>query len=355
MDARDTRRHDGKGEATKGERDACCTSAPIMAMASDPRIQYFCVRIQASTVCGITTMSVIDTILGPWRRRWWRADPAALAAFAGLRPMVVVTGASDGIGLALARRFAKAKHDVMLIARREPELEQAASDIRAKFKVEAVTLPLDLTAADAIARIEERLAGQGAYADVLVNSAGIGLAGPFLEQTPEAIDELVRLNVGALTSLTRHFLAGMRARGRGGILNLASVGSYVPGPYQAAYYASKAYVLSFSEALAQETAGEGVRVCALAPGTVDTRFHERMRGNKAFNVWLLPLSTPEHVAALGYLAFTLGWRVMVPGVVAPFLALASRLTPHRILVPIVGWLLKPRGTQEGPEKRDAGR
>jgi short-subunit dehydrogenase len=290
--------------------------------------------------------SLTERLATAWRRRWWRPDPAALAAYAGLRPMTVVTGASGGIGLALARQFARGQHDLLLIARKAEPLEEAAAAIRADAKVEVVTLALDITARDVITRIEAELARQNAYADVLVNSAGIGLAGPFVAQSPEDLDRLVDLNVRALTALTRHFLAGMRARGRGGILNLASLGGYTPGPYQAAYYASKAYVMSLSEALAAETAGEGVRVCVLAPGPVATPFHQRMQGESGLYLRLLPVSNPDSVARAGYLAFALGWRVVVPGVVAPILALAMRLTPHRILVPIVGWLLKPRATDE---------
>ena len=139
----------------------------------------------------------------------------------------------------------------------------------------------------------------------------------------------------------------MRARGRGGILNLASLGGYAPGPYQAAYYASKAYVISLSEALAAETAGDGVRVCVLAPGPVATPFHRAHAAARAASISGCCRSpTPDSVARAGYLAFALGWRVVVPGVVAPILALAMRLTPHRILIPIVGWLLKPRGPDE---------
>jgi uncharacterized protein len=279
-----------------------------------------------------------------WRRRWWRPDAAALAAYAGLRPMTVITGATGGIGAALARQFARGRHDLLLIARNAGALEEIAAAIRSAGKVEVATLALDITAPDAIARIEAALAQHGAYADVLVNSAGIGLAGPFLEQSPEELDQLVDLNMRVLTALTRHFLAGMRARGRGGILNLASLGGYAPGPYQAAYYASKAYVISLSEAVAAETAGEGVRVCVLAPGPVATPFHERMRGESGLYLRLLPVASPDSVARAGYLAFALGWRVVVPGVVAPILALAMRLTPHRILVLTVGGLLKPRAT-----------
>jgi uncharacterized protein len=289
----------------------------------------------------------MNTLLQAWRRRWWRPDPAALAAYAGLRPVAVITGASDGIGFELARQFARTSHDLLLIARRPEPLEQAASAIRAEFKVDAATLALDVTASDALARIDAALSERHAYADILVNSAGVGLAGPFLEQEPEAIDRLVELNVRALTSLTRHYLAAMRARGRGGVLNVASLGGYVPGPYQAAYYASKAYVISLSEALAAETAGEGVRVCVLAPGPVATQFHARMRGQSGLYLSMIPVSKPATVARLGYLGFSLGWRVTIPGLIAPFLALAMRLVPHRILIPIIGWLLKPSRTEDG--------
>ncbi len=281
--------------------------------------------------------------LQAWRRRWWRPDPQALAAYAGLKPMVVVTGGSEGIGLALARRFAAAGNDLVLVARRLEPLREAADRIRAEFKVEAVAVPVDVTSPGAIPTIEAALAAQRAYADVLVNSAGIGLAGPFHDQAPEAIMQLIDLNVRALTALSRHFLAGMRVRGRGGILNLASLGGYAPGPNQAVYYASKAYVLSFSEAVAAEVAGEGVRISALAPGPVNTRFHARMGAEQALYRYLVMPSSPEGVARAGYRGFALGWRVIVPGLFNPFLALAMRILPHRIVIPIVGVLLKQRG------------
>jgi short-subunit dehydrogenase len=278
-----------------------------------------------------------------WRRRWWRPDRQALAAYAGLRPMVVVTGGSEGIGYALARRFAAAGNDVMLVARRPEPLRQAADRIRAEFKVEAIAAPADVTAPDAIAAIEAALAANRAYADVLVNSAGMGLAGPFHDHPPEKVTQLIDLNVGALTRLTRHFLTGMLVRGRGGILNLASLGSYAPGPNQGVYYASKAYVLSLSEAIAAETAGLGVRITALAPGPVNTGFHARMGAERAFYRYMVAPASAESTARAGYRAFALGLRVYVPGLLNSFLALLMRISPHRILIPIVRVLLKPRG------------
>jgi short-subunit dehydrogenase len=255
--------------------------------------------------------------------------------------MVVVTGGSEGIGYPLARRFAATGRAVMLIARRAGPLERAAAAIRADFEVEAVALPLDVTAPDAIAAIDRALAEHGAYADVLVNSAGIGLAGPFHAQAPEDVMRLVDLNVRALTALTRHYLAGMRARGRGGILNLASLGGFTPGPYQAAYYASKAYVISLTEAIASETAGEGVRISALAPGPVRTQWHDRAGAGAAFYRYLFPAS-PEAVARAGYVGWLLGLRVVVPGLLSPFFALALRFLPHPLTTPIMRVLLKPR-------------
>jgi uncharacterized protein len=288
-------------------------------------------------------MVFMAKLIEAWRRRYWRADPAALAAYAGLRPFTVVTGGSEGIGLALARRFASAGHDVLLVARRPEPLSVAAERIRAESRVEVATAAIDITGCEAIVGLEAALAARGAYADILVNSAGIGLAGKFGEQAPEALAQLLEVNVRALTALTRHFLAGMRVRGRGGILNLASLGGYAPGPHQAAYYASKAYVLSLSEAVAAETAGEGVRVCALAPGPVNTRFHARMGAEGAFYRALVPPASAEAVARAGYLGFVLGWRVTIPGLVNPCLALGMRVMPHRLVIPIVGWLLQPRG------------
>jgi short-subunit dehydrogenase len=282
-------------------------------------------------------------LLDLWRRRWWHPDPAALAVFEDMHPVTIVTGASQGIGYELARRFASNGHDLLLIARNPAPLAEAAQRIRAEYNVDAQVLAIDVTTPGAIESIEAALKRCNAYADILVNSAGIGLAGSFSEQSPGDLVRLIELNVRALTQLTRHFIEGMRIRGRGGILNLASLGGYAPGPYQAAYYASKAYVISLTEAVAAETAGQGVRVCTLAPGPVATSFHRRMGAENSFYLRMLFVSSAKSVARAGYLGYSLGWRVTIPGVLNPILALAMRLLPHRIVIPFIGWLLNPRG------------
>lgn len=280
-----------------------------------------------------------------WRQRRWRADLAAMAAFEGLAPITVITGGSEGIGLALAQRFAAAGDDIMLVARGEDRLRQAARAISEQFRVRAVPIALDITAPDAAGRLDGALAAAGAYADVLVNCAGAGVAGTFAKTPLPLLTRLADLNITALTVLTRHFLPGMCVRGRGGILNVASLGAFAPGPYQAAYYASKAYVVSLTEALAAESAGLGVRVSVLCPGPVATAFHRRMEGESGWYLKVLPVATPAAIARAAYRRFRLGQVVIIPGLVAPALMLAMRLMPHRLTLPIIGQLLKPRGEQ----------
>ena len=152
---------------------------------------------------------------------------------------------------------------------------------------------------------------------------------------------LIDLNVTALTRLMHHALPRMLARARGGILNVASLGGLVPGPYQAAYYASKAYVISLTEAVASEAAGRGVRFTALAPGPVDTGFHAAMGAEFSFyRQLILPLS-PEGTANAAYRGYVLGCHLVVPGLINKVLALALRILPHTLLLPFVRWLLRP--------------
>jgi len=277
-----------------------------------------------------------------WLRRRWRPDPDALSQWTELQPAVVVTGGSEGIGFEIARRFAKRGRAVVLVARRSEPLETAASAIRQEFGTTVLTVPLDVTRSDAPQALQERLLQNGFYADVLVNNAGMGLSGDYISQ--EELGQLIELNVRALSVLMRHFLPAMCVRGRGGVLNVASLGGYAPGPYQAAYYASKSYVIALTEAVAWETRGLGVRVAVFAPGPVRTRFHARMGAENALYRWLIPAPSPSLAAGSAVRWFEWGRTVITPGVMGPLLAIVMRLTPHPILVPIIGWLLKPRET-----------
>lgn len=285
--------------------------------------------------------NILRAAVDAWISRSARPLPEALAAVAGFAPATVVTGASRGIGLAIARRFAEAGSDVALIARERAPLEEAAAAIARDFKVKALPVVLDVIEADAPRAIDASLAAHGLYMDCLVNNAGIGRAGSFHEHDPRDIDRLVALNVTALARLMRHALAPMRARGRGGILNVASLGGYAPGPYQAAYYASKAFVISLTEAVAHEARGAGVRIAVVAPGPVETRFHRAMGAHAALYRVLVPSKTPEQVARSAYRGFMLGRHVIVPGLIETISAYVLRVVPHAIGVPLVGALLHP--------------
>lgn len=278
-----------------------------------------------------------------WMRRY-SGPPRTLARDAGRKPAVIVTGGSEGIGRALADEFARKGHVLLLVARSRDRLEQAASELRRDFGAEAHIAAIDLSAPDAVARLDAALDAAGLYADYLVNNAGIGFGGAFAEQDAAKLSRLVSLNVAALTGLTRRYLPDMLERARGGVLNLASLGGLLPGPYQAAYYASKAYVVSFTEALAYENAGRGLRISAAVPGPVATRFHEKMGVTNANYLKLQTVPNPQAVARVIYSGF-MGRRTLIaPGVLPTLNFVALRLIPipHFILVPFIGWFLKQR-------------
>lgn len=275
------------------------------------------------------------------------ADRGALAAARGavshLRPVVLVTGASRGIGAELASAFARKGYAIALLARGEAGLASVAARIAAESGTKPLTLAVDLTAPDALAEIDRQLASQGAFVNILVNNAGLGLAGPFAAADAAELGRLAAVNIGALTALSRRYLPGMLARRSGGILNVASLGGAVPGPGQAAYYASKAYVLSLSEALASECSGQGVRISVLAPGPVETAFHAAMGAEDSLYRVLFPPLSPHRAARAGYRGFAWGRRLIVPGIFNMLCYAALRLLPHPVSVPLVKLLLaKPR-------------
>lgn len=285
-----------------------------------------------------------------WLRRGWHADPAAIAALPGQRPVAVVTGGSEGIGLAIATELASRGNTVLLVARNADRLEAAAANIAAAHPDATVeALALDLTDADAVAKLKSWLAQAEAYVDILVNNAGIGAGGEFTDHPADQVEQLVTLNVTAATNLMRAVLPDMLVRGRGGVLNIASLGGFAPGPYQPAYYASKAYLVSLTRAVAWEIRGRGVRLCVVVPGPVETRFHARMGADNALYRWLLPAMTPCRLARSALFAYDLGRSVVVPGLFNRLMAVLMNILPPSLLAPIIAVLLKPRGA--GPSKK----
>lgn len=276
---------------------------------------------------------------------WWRRhvrDAGALPEDQGKTPVCVITGGSEGIGRHLANEFAARGHALLLIARTKTALETAAAELRRNYPVKVYIAAIDLTLPEPEKTIAAALDANALYAEILVNNAAIGIGGAFADQDAAKLTALCRLNIEALMVLTRAFLPAMLRRGHGGILNLASLGGLFPGPYQAAYYASKAYVLSLTEALAFENAGRGVLISAAAPGPVATRFHERMGAKSALYLQLLSVMKPARAARIIVSGFMGRRTLIVPGFVPSFNAFAVRLIPHAVLVPFIGWLLRQR-------------
>jgi short-subunit dehydrogenase len=251
----------------------------------------------------------------------------------------LITGASSGIGRELARLFARDGCDLVLVARRVDRLEALGEELARRHGIRSRAIGADLAAADAPGAIVAAVRDAGLTIDVLVNNAGFGTAGPFATTDLRTELELLQVNVVALTHLTKLLVPGMLARGRGAILNVASTAAFQPGPLMAVYYASKAYVLSFSEALAEELAGSGVTVTTLCPGPVPTEFQARagMAGSRLFA--LAPLvGDAAAVARAGYAGLRRGKRLVIPGLANRLLVQSQRLAPRRLVTKIVRWL-----------------
>jgi short-subunit dehydrogenase len=252
------------------------------------------------------------------------------------RETVLITGASSGIGLELAKCFAADADGcrLILVARNKDALEKLAEELRAKHKIETIVLPADLSLPEAPKQIFDSLAAQKVTVDVLVNNAGFGLHGQFLEMSLSRQLEIIKVNVNALVELTGLFLPGLIERRAGGIFNVGSVAGFVPGPGLAIYYATKAFVQSFSEALAEELAGTGVSVTVLCPGPTETNFGAVARGEKVRVVQTKKMSA-EEVARTGYAAFRAKKVISVPGLQNKAMILAARLAPRSMVRRIV--------------------
>ncbi|HXU69297.1 MAG TPA: SDR family oxidoreductase [Polyangia bacterium] len=251
------------------------------------------------------------------------------------RKTALVTGASSGIGLDLAKQFASEGYDVALVARSEGKLKEVAAAIERDHKVRAHVVTADLAKAGAADALVAALEARGIDVDVLVNNAGYASYGAF-EKTDLA-DELnmIQVNVVALTHLTKLFVRKMVAKKSGRVLNVASTAAFQPGPLMAVYYATKAYVLSFSEALANELGGTGVTVTALCPGPTATGFQARAQMEESKLVRGKAIMTSETVARAGYTGLMKGKTVVIPGVSNKMMAQAVRFLPRNTVTKLV--------------------
>jgi uncharacterized protein len=246
------------------------------------------------------------------------------------RPTALITGASSGIGKAFADLCAADNYDLVLVARDQAALNRTAEAIRARSKCNVTVLPYDLSDPLSPKALVSELRSRAIAVDLLINNAGSGMQGEFADADPETLLQLVNVNVLTLTYLTRLLLPGMVARGSGKILNVASIASYYPGPLTAAYNASKAYVLSLSEALHFELRDSGIAVTVLCPGPTETNFGARA-GLAACPAFQQRLMDADSVARAGLDGVRKGKRVVTPGFANRLRMVPIRMMPRAIL------------------------
>jgi short-subunit dehydrogenase len=255
--------------------------------------------------------------------------------------VALITGASGGIGLDLAGCFAKDGYDLILAARSGKTLGEVAGKLSDRHGVHATPIAIDLSERGAGAKLAAEIKARGLSVDVLVNNAGYGTAGAFAGSDASAQLGMIDLNVRALTELTHIFWPGMLAKKRGGVLNVASTASFQPGPLMAVYYASKAFVLSFSEALWREAEGTGVHVSCLCPGPTATGFRERAGTGATRLAKMGEPVTSASVAEAGYLAFQNNQRVIITGLRNRVMARLVPFMPRRAVLNIAHRIQSP--------------
>jgi hypothetical protein len=257
-------------------------------------------------------------------------------------PTALITGASGGIGFELARLFAQDHHNLVLVSRSAARLTEVAGELERAFHISVKVIPLDLAAASAPQFVFDQLQRENISVDFLVNNAGYGIRGEFAEVPLEESLGQIHLNIVALTTLSRLFLTPMIERRNGRILNVASTAGFQPGPSMAVYYATKAYVISFSEALAAELQPTGVTVTCLCPGATDTGFQKRAATENSILFTKLKPMDAATVARDGYRAMMAGKTLAISGFRNWLVAESLRFAPRKLVTAISRRLLEER-------------
>lgn len=247
---------------------------------------------------------------------------------------VLITGASTGIGYELAKLFARDGYQLFLVARNREKLESLAESLKQEFGTRTYVFPQDLSVPGAVPAILREVSRNQLTVDILVNNAGIGLYGMFAELSLEKQLAMMQLNMTSLAQLTRELVCPMKSRGYGRILNVASTAAFQPGPLMAVYYATKAFVLSFSEAIAEELQSSGVSVTCLCPGPTRSEFQKNAEMG---NIWLFSLNLMDSavVAKAGYEGLMQSKRLVIPGILNWLAAFSVRISPRRFVTWVV--------------------
>ncbi len=258
------------------------------------------------------------------------------------RKTALITGASMGIGLELARQFASHGHDVFLVARHKDTLDAVAARLESESGMSAQVLVADLADRTAPQALFDEITSRGSQIDFLVNNAGFGIGGKYSETDGSSELDIIQVNIAALTHLTKLFLPQMLARGNGRIMQVASIAAFQPGPMMAVYYASKAYVLSFSQALSEELRDSGVTVTALCPGPTATNFAATARVSNSMVFAKTGVARASDVASYGYSAMMRGKRIAIPSFRDRVMVQVQRAVPRALVTRIVRKLQENR-------------
>jgi short-subunit dehydrogenase len=255
----------------------------------------------------------------------------------------LITGASGGIGLELAQIAASNNMNLILLARNSEKLMQMRTELEERYPIKVLAVGCDLTKTDTVEKIASLLNGRGIVPDILINNAGFGMYGSFDRIGPDTEENMIQLNITSLTGLTKFIYRQMRSRGSGRIMNVSSIAGFVPGPWMAVYHATKAYVLSFSEALDEEARGSGITVTALCPGPTETNFENRASAGAGLKIFQKSgkLPTAKQVAEFGWKNMMKGKTVAVHGRNFRRLLFIMRFLPRKWVVYVTGKMQAP--------------
>ena len=255
---------------------------------------------------------------------------------------VLITGATTGIGYELAKLFAKDKYDLVIIARNGSKLKEVSDELVKDFRVNVKSISKDFSKTLSAEEIYQELNKENINIDVLINNAGFGNLGAFSESDLSNDLEMIQLNITSLVVLTKLFMIDMIRNNSGKIMNVASTAAFQPGPGMAIYYATKSFVLHFSEAIAEELTDTEITVTSLCPGPVITEFQNRagIQNTKLVNRKISGLMSAEEVAEIGFKGLMKGKRIVIPGIINKVIPLLVRLSPRKFVAKVAGSLHK---------------